>query len=139
MIIVIRISGLVEVPHNIEESLSRLRLRKKYTAVLINPTPPNIKLLKKIRDYVAYGDINTETLSLLIKKRGKSIKKNAKIDADSIISQLDKKPLSSLGLKPFFGLHPPIGGIDSKIHFPIKKGVLGDNKQKINELVRRML
>ena len=44
-----------------------------------------------------------------------------------------------LGLKPFFRLHSPRGGINSKAHFPVRKGVLGDNKEKINELVKRML
>ncbi|KKL95423.1 hypothetical protein LCGC14_1854700, partial [marine sediment metagenome] len=46
------------------------------------------------------------------------------------------RPLK-LNLKPFFRLHPPRKGIKSKLHFP--KGVLGDNKEKINDLVLRML
>ena len=40
-------------------------------------------------------------------------------------------------IENFFRLHPPRGGIKSKIHFP--KGVLGDNKEKINDLIKRML
>jgi len=36
-------------------------------------------------------------------------------------------------------LHPPRKGIESKKHFGVGKGVLGDNKEKINELLERML
>ncbi|MEK6849995.1 MAG: uL30 family ribosomal protein [Nanoarchaeota archaeon] len=138
MIIVIRISGLVEIPKDVQETLYRMRLRKKYTAILLKETEENIKLLKVIRNFVAYGKINDETLSLLLQKRAKSSNK-AKIEPKTIIEQLKNKNLSDIGIKPFFGLHPPRSGIDSKIHFPIKKGVLGDNKEKINDLVRRML
>ena len=139
MIIAIRISGMVGVPYYVEESLNRIRLRRKYTAVLVKPTNENLKLLKKIRSYIAYGDIDNETLAQLIKARGKPIKKGVKIDPEKIISQLDKKTLLDLGIKPFFRLHPPRKGIDSKKHFGVGKGVLGDNKKEINTLIRRML
>ena len=95
-------------------------------------------MLQKIRNFVAYGDITDETLLELIQKRAKSSSKK-KIDAKSVVEQLKKKDLSELDIKPFFRLHPPRGGIDSKLHFPLKGGVLGDNKDKINDLVRRML
>lgn len=138
MILVIRISGLVEIPEHMNETLFRMRLRRKYSAVLLKETKENLALLQKVRNQVAFGIISKETLIELIKKRGQSSDKK-KIDADKVASQLDSKSLSDLGLKPFFRLHPPRGGIDSKVHFPIRKGVLGDNKDKINDLVRRML
>jgi len=138
MILVIRISGLVEVPREVNETLFRMRLRRKYSAVLLRESAENLKLLKNVRNFVAYGDINDETLALLLEKRGHSLEKK-KIDGKTIAAQLKNKDLEDLKIKPFFRLHPPIGGIDSKIHFPLKKGVLGDNKEKINLLVRRML
>ncbi|MEK6928880.1 MAG: uL30 family ribosomal protein [Nanoarchaeota archaeon] len=138
MIIVIRISGLVEVPKKIQETLFRMRLRRKYSAVLIKPTFQNLAMLKKIRNFIAYGDISKEMLSALLEKRAASVD-GKKIDVEKVIEQLEKKDLESLGIKPFFRLHPPRKGIDSKLHFPIRKGVLGDNKGKINDLVRRML
>ena len=139
MIVVIRISGRVGLSKDIKETLDRINLRRKYSATFLKPSPENIKLLRKIRNVVAYGDIDKETLKELIEKRGTPIDKSKKIDAEKIISELEKKKLKDLGLKPFFRLHPPRGGIDSKTHFPIRKGVLGDNKTKINDLVRRML
>ena len=138
MILAIRISGLVEIPKEVNEALFRMRLRRKYCAVLIRETPENMKLLQHVRNFIAYGDVNDETLALLLQKRAVSTN-NKKIDAKAVILQLKNKNLDDLDIKPFFRLHPPRGGIDSKIHFPIKKGVLGDNKEKINDLVRRML
>ena len=61
-----------------------------------------------------------------------------KIDPKKIASELNDKSLEDLGLKPFFRLHPPRGGIESKKHSGVGKGVLGENK-KINDLIRRML
>ncbi|MBI2452600.1 hypothetical protein HYV50_06025 [Candidatus Pacearchaeota archaeon] len=138
MIIAIRISGQVGLPRKTKEMLYRSRLRRKYAAVLLKPTKENLKLLNKIRNFAAYGDIDKETLKMLIKYRGESIKKE-KVDAEKIVEGLEKRNLGGLGLKPFFRLHPPRGGIESKKHFGVGKGVLGDNKGKINELVRRML
>lgn len=139
MIITIRISGLVGRNKNIKETLHRLRLRRKYTAVLLKSTQENLKLLKKIRDHIAYGDIDKQTLLELIEKRAILKKKGYKIKPESIISQLEKDS-KNLDIKPFFRLHPPRGGIDAKNHFGTsRKAVLGDNKEKINDLVRRML
>ncbi len=139
MIIVIRISGQVGVLQSVKETLFRLRLRKKYSAILLKETPETKKLLNKIRNHVAYGAINEETLKQLIEKRAKPIDKSKKIDIKKIIEQVNKKPLKELNIKPFFALHPPRKGIDAKKHTGIGKGVLGDNKEKINDLVRRML
>jgi len=139
MLLAIRISGLVDMNGSESELLSRLRLRRKYSAILIKPTEENLKIIKKIRNFVAYGPIDNETLKELIIKRGQPINPNKKIDYDKLIEGLNKKSLADFGLKPFFRLHPPRGGIDSKIHFGRKKGVLGNNKENINILVRRML
>lgn len=138
MIIAIRISGLVEMRSSVEEILQRLRLRRKYSAVLMPNTKENINLLRKIRDFVAYGTVEQADIISLVQKRGIS-KDGKKIDSVKIAEIISTKGINASGIKPFFRLHPPRGGIDSKIHFPIKKGVLGDHGDKINELLRRML
>ena len=138
MLLVIRISGMVDLDSNIEETLHSLRLRRKYSAVLLKPTPLNFKILRIVRNQISYGEIDKETLKLLLEKRASPIKKGKKLDADKLIEEIEKKGMNSLDIKPFFRLHPPRGGIESKKHFGVGKGVLGENK-KINELVRRML
>ena len=112
MICVIRIAGRVKLNKKIKESLDRLKLGKKYSCVVLEPTKDNIGMVSSVKNFVAFGEINDDTYKQLLEKRKTKIKN-------------------------FFRLHPPRGGINSKLHFP--KGVLGDNKDKINELVKRML
>ncbi len=118
MIAIIRISGMVDVNKHVENTLFRLRLRRKYCCVVLEETPEIKGMLKKIRNFVAYGKIDEKTFKQLKEKRGEKIKGKEE-------------------LKPFFRLHPPRKGIKSKVHYP--KGVLGDNKEGINKLIKRML
>lgn len=144
LLAVVRISGLVKVREEIENTLSRMRLRKKYTCVLINNSDKTMSgMLKKVKFYVAYGEIDESTLSLLIKNRARIDKSNEghekiKINPEEIAKELmNGKSLKQLGLKQFFRLHPPRKGINSKLQYP--KGVLGDNKKDINKLIGRMI
>ncbi|MBT3404839.1 hypothetical protein HN832_02090 [archaeon] len=119
-IAVIRIKGMIGINRDIAETLDRLRLRRKYVCVILEkPSKEQMGMIKTLRDFVAYGEIDDATYKELVAKRGKK--------------DVDGK------LKPFFRLHPARGGIDSKKHFGVKKGVLGNHKDKINELIRRML
>ena len=136
MILIIRISGQVKIRTEAKETLFRMRLRRKYTAILLEETPENLKLLESVRNLVAFGKIDEKTLEELIAKRGESLTKTG-VNAKKVIGIMESKGIKSAGLKPFFRLHPPIGGINAKEHFP--RGVLGNNGSKINDLVRRML
>ena len=119
MIAVIRIKGQVGIKRPVKETLDRLRLRKKYICVVFEePSKEVLGMVKKMKDFVAFGEISEETYKELVEKRGQK-------DGEG-------------KLKPFFRLHPPRGGIESKKHFGVGKGVLGNNK-KMDELVRRML
>ena len=66
MLLVIRISGDVDINSDIREALFRLRLRRKYSAILIKPDSQNMKILNKLRNHVAFGDINLRYKSILI-------------------------------------------------------------------------
>jgi large subunit ribosomal protein L30 len=115
MIAVIRIKGQIGIRKDIKETLERMLLKRKYSCkVFENPTKIELGMIGKVKDFVAFGEINKETFEKLIKARGKKENK-------------------------FFRLHPPRGGIDSKKHFGVKKGVLGNNQEKINDLIERML
>lgn len=139
MICVIRIRGDVKVDRNVRETFNRLHLRRKYSCiVMVNPKKEQIGMVKKIRDFIAFGEIRKDVFEKLIDARGQKINKSKKVDSKKVIEDLEKgKKYEDLNLKPFFRLHPPRGGIKSKMHFP--RGVLGDNKEKINDLVLRML
>ena len=113
MIAVIRITGDINLSRNIKETFSRLNLRNKYNCIVLNPNKEQEGMIKKVSDFVALGEISDETLKKLNEKRGNKKYPN------------------------FFRLHPPRGGIKTKFHFP--KGVLGNHREKINELIERML
>ena len=140
MLAIIRIKGDVGLKKPIRETLERLRLRRKYVCVLLEPKKESMGMVERVKDLIAFGELNKETLINLLEKRGQLLDKTKKIDVKKIAEEIEKgKNLEDLNLKPFFRLHPPRGGIESKKHFGVGKGVLGDNKESINKLIERML
>ncbi len=112
---VIRIHGQVGLRKEIVETLNRLRLKKKYSCVVLEGDKEELGMIKKVNDFVAYGEIN-----------------------DTIHKKLNEKRKSKI--KNFYRLHPARGGIDAKKHFgETNKAVLGNNGEKINNLIERML
>jgi large subunit ribosomal protein L30 len=117
MIAAIRIRGQVGLNANVKETLYRLRLRRKYACVVFDkPSKEQIGMIKSMRNFIAYGEISEETYKKLVDARGKKDEKG--------------------NLKPFFRLHPPRGGANTKLHYP--KGILGENKD-MNKLLEKML
>lgn len=139
MIALIRIRGMIGLNRDINETLDRLRLKRKYACVVLaNPTKEQMGMIKKLRDFIAFGEISEETFEKLVEARGQLIDKSKKVDAKKVVAELESgKKYQELNLKPFFRLHSPRKGIKSKVHYPL--GVLGDNKEDINKLIERML
>jgi len=142
LLALVRITGMIGVKKHQAQTLDRLKLRRKYSCVVVNGNDVSIKgMLDKIKFFVAYGPIDDKTLELLIDKRGESVlgrKQEKNISGKDAAKKLGEgSSLSDLGLKGFFRLHPPRKGIHSKLQYP--KGVLGNNKEAINELIGRML
>ena len=142
MVVVVRISGMVKVRKDVAETLDRLRLRRKYACVVVDINDKNVAgMLKRVKHYVAFGEIDGKVLEKLVKERGESVdgrKREIKIDGKEVAVGLKEgKKLLDFKLKGFFRLHPPRKGIDSKLQYP--EGVLGDNKKDINKLIERML
>lgn len=153
-IAIIRIRGKIGVNRNITDTMNMLRLFNKYHCTVVDNTPAFVGMIRKSKDYITWGEIDTATFKLLLEKRGRLpckkpltaeyIKQHAKITFEQFAegfmsSKLSFKTIS--GLKPFFRLKPPEGGLERK---GIKKpysigGALGYRKDKINELIRRML
>jgi large subunit ribosomal protein L30 len=148
-IAVIRIAGKQGLTKEIKDTFKLLRLYKKYTCIIIPNTPNYIGMIKKVKDFVTWGEVNKETMEKLLEQRGK-LAGNAKltdqkdINISEFVNQVfeGKKKIKDLpGLKTFFRLHPPVGGFETK---GTKKpfsigGVLGYRKDKINELIIKMI
>jgi len=143
-IAIIRIRGLVGVRKKIKDTLNMLRLRKKFVCVILDETKENIGMIKLVQTFVAYGEIDKETLKALIMSRGRfpgdKIVNFAGSNLENVLNDfLDgKKKLKDIGIKPFFRLHPPKGGFKKSTKLLWPNGVLGKNP-KINELIIKML
>ncbi|MEM4699398.1 MAG: 50S ribosomal protein L30 [Candidatus Nezhaarchaeales archaeon] len=153
LIAVVRLRGTVGVPGDVESTLKMLRLHKTNHATLIEDTPSYRGMLSKVAGYVTYGEIDKETLALLLRKRGRL--RGERPLTDEYVKKLGFNGLDDLaeallegrvrledipGLKPVFRLHPPSGGFKRSLKKLIgADGELGYRGPKINELLRRMM
>lgn len=128
-IAVVRISGDVKIREEARETFRRLGLTRKYSCIVLDsPVKSEIwGMVIMVKDFIAYGELDDETFKKLVEIRGKKFKSGKNPNYP------ENKPMQ------VFRLHPPRKGIDSKLHFGIKKGVLGNNGKDINKLVERML
>lgn len=153
-IAIVRIRGQINVPKKIKDTLNMIRLYKKNTCVIIPNTKNYNGMIQKIKDYVTWGEVDSKTLKLLLEKRGKLpgkkkltesyLKEKLNLTFDEFVKEVMefKKELKDIpGIKLFFKLQPPIKGFDRKgIKTPYSLGgALGYRKEKINELIQRMI
>ena len=142
MIAVIRIRGTVSVKRDIKETMKLLRLSKPNHCAIIPETKIYLGMIKKIKDYVAYGNIDDKTLKSLIEKRGQYSNKKPieEKEVEKVTKQVKEGKIKESNIKNLFRLHPPLKGFkrSTKKGFN-QKGILGNNKEKINELIIKML
>jgi len=142
MIAAIRIRGTVDVTQKVEATLDRLRLKRKYSCVLLEESREKIGMLRKAENYVAYGKIDKTDLKLLIEKRARALG-NKPIDKSKLNDKLvedimNGKSLQSLGIKPFFRLHPPRGGFKRSIKLLYPQGIMGKNPDTSKILIKML-
>lgn len=124
-IAIIRIRGQIGLKQTVKDTMTMLRLYRKNYCVVVKSTPSIMGMIKKAKDYITWGEIDDDTLKLLKEKRGEKTK-NKKGE------EVDKK---------YFRLAPPKGGFERKgIKIPFTKGgALGERKEKINDLIKKMI
>ena len=124
-IAVVRIRGEVGVKKQVKDTLHMLRLHKKHYCVVLDNKPEILGMINKIKDLVAYGEIDDDVIKLLADKRGEKRK--------------DKEGKEIM--KKFFRLSPPRKGFERKgIKVGFKAGgALGYRGNKINELIKRVV
>lgn len=135
----IRIRGSVGLKKDIKDTLAMLRLHRKMHCVLLKESDSVNGMLKKVRSFITYGEVDDNILKLLIKKRGR--KPGNKRLTEKEVEEVFKKIKSGekLEIKPVFRLTPPSKGFKRSIkqHYP--KGELGYRGKEINELLKRMI
>lgn len=153
-IAVIRVRGIIGVDKRVEDAFRKLRLFRKNSCVIINNKKDYLGVLMKIKDYATWGELEPDTFKLLLLKRGKLpgnkqldekyLKEKSKVDVENFVKEFFdfKKELRSVpGLKRFFRLGMPRKGFERKgIKVPFSLGgALGYRKDKINDLIQRMI
>jgi large subunit ribosomal protein L30 len=139
-IAIIRVRGLTGVMRGIDETLKKLRLYKKNYCVVVPRTENYLGMVRKISDYVTWGDIDEKTYNALTEKRmeeykGRISDKKGKINYNKFTDANGKK------IKKSFRLNSPKKGYGRKgikVSFT-KGGALGYRGDKINDLIMRMI
>ncbi|MGC8582523.1 MAG: 50S ribosomal protein L30 [Thermoproteus sp.] len=165
---VIRIRGVVNTPRDIEATLSYLRLRRKFVMSLVVAKPDVEGMLEKAQSWITWGEIDADTLAQVLARRGRivgdrpltedhlrkygwqSFEELALAYVSGEIERIacpkrgawprkDGKVLCVPYMKPFFRLHPPIGGFKDVKRSFAEGGDLGYRGPAINELIARMI
>jgi large subunit ribosomal protein L30 len=150
---VVRVRGTVNIKPNIKKTLQLMNLTRVNHCTLINENKVYKGMLQVVKDYTTWGEINTDTLTKMIKSRGmlvgdkeitdeyiKEATPYKSIDkfADAIQNQkITYKELPDV--KPIFRLHPPKKGFEGIKRSFVNGGALGYRGEKINDLLTRML
>jgi len=151
-LLVVRIRGGVDAQKTVEATLTMLRMERNNYATILKETPSYTGMLRKVKDYITWGEPDVETVKQLLEARGKLVG-DAKMNDDSlktlgyesveklanaiVVGEVEFSQLN--GVKPFFRMHPPKKGFKRTVKRPYKDhGELGYRGEAINELIKRM-
>ncbi|MFQ6068115.1 MAG: 50S ribosomal protein L30 [Candidatus Bathyarchaeia archaeon] len=150
---VVRVRGVGDASPEIEKTLEILRLNRNCHITLVDSRPSFLGMLKKVRNFVTWGEVTKETILLLLKKRGRLVG-NKKLD-DEYAQKVGYKTLEELAeamykleiefqhlpnIKPVFRARPPKKGYKGKIKKSYTVGgVTGYRGEAINKLIKNMI
>ena len=152
-LVAVRIRGISDISHEINDTLSMLRLTRNCHATLVDDRPAYNGMLRKSKDCLTWGEVSQENIALLLKKRGRLV--GDKKLTDEYAKELGYKSLDDLAealfkmevecsslpkVKPVFRLRPPKKGFKGKVKRSYAAGgELGYRGDAINELLKRMV
>ena len=149
MFAVVRLRGEVNTRPEIRDTLDMLRISRINHCVVVKEDPHFRGMIQKVKDYVAWGKIDEDTLTMLLERRGRlsgnrrlteqflkekgyaSVKKLAEAVNTGTVS------LKDLDIKPVFRLHPARKGLKSTKKTARQGGDLGF-REDIADLIVKM-
>jgi len=152
MYAVVQVRGVVNTRQDIKDTLKMLRLHHINHCVLVADTPENLGMIRKVKDYVAYGEVDAMTIETLLRTRGRVIG-DATLTDEYIKSNSTYSGITELakalaggelklrdipGVKPVLRLHPPRKGYRTTKRTFVQGGALGYYGQEINTLLYKM-
>lgn len=150
----IRIRSAIKADKEIRDALHLLRLRRRNVCVIYDDNPSIKGMLEKVKDFIAYGEIDKETFKQLLLKRGRLsgnkrfseeyLKEKLNMNIDEFVEKFFNNQVSLKDIpdfKPFFRLNSPRNGFPRKgIKKPYSEGgALGYWGKDINKLIQSML
>ncbi len=150
---VIRVRGQPDVNYNIEYTMGLLGLTRVNHCVVVPENETTKGMLQKVKDYCTWGEVTEETLTAMIRARGKLtgdreitddyLKENSEF---SSVEELSKAIIENNyrlrdveAAKPVFRLHPPVKGYEGNKRSYKNGGALGYRAEAMNDLINRML
>lgn len=148
---VVRIRSPRQKQNKTEDTLHMLRLNRVNHCMILEENKETKGMLNRIKDVVTWGEIDKETLVMMLKKRSnleRGLKdeivsdhtsyKNVDEFAQAVIDG-EEKVDSIDGMVNLFRMHPPCGGFKG-----VKKpyntgGSLGYRGEDINDLLQKMM
>ena len=115
MIAAVKVRGDIDAERKVSETFDNLNLESKNQLVLLEDNDPMRGMLKKVKDYVAYGELSEDTVEALEQK------KDVELEEGDVVS-----------------LSPPSGGYRSTKKNFSEGGALGDRKN-LDKLVKKMM
>ncbi len=152
MFAIVQIRGTVNTRREIRDTLKMLRLHHINHCVLVPDTPEYLGMVRKVKDFVAYGEVDAETLTTILSTRGRLsgnrrltdeyVKENTQFESVQNFAQAlyeGKAMFTDLpGLKPVLRLHPPRKGFLTIKRTYQQGGALGYYGKEINSLLYKM-
>ena len=150
---VVRVRGIINVKPDIKKTLQLLNLTRVNHCVLIDESKVSKGMLQIAKDYVTWGEVKKETVTNLLKQRGKLIGDKPLTD-DHVKSATSYKTIDELSdalmnkkikineipeMKKVFRLHPPKKGLEGIKRSFVNKGALGYRGKHIENLLDRMI
>jgi len=144
---IVRIRGKVRRSAHVTDTLRMLRLTRQNHCVIVPETPAYRGMVKKVKDFITWGEVTPEVVAKLLLKRGgltdAVVKENSRFksvwDFSQALAKGDATVADVKGLRPVLRLHPPKGGFIA-IKRPFRdRGDLGYRGAEINGLLERMI
>jgi len=150
MYAIVRIRGGVRTRPEIKDTLDMLHINRVNHCAVVKEDPHYKGMIQKVKDYVAWGQIDDDTLAILLERRGRLagnrriteefIKEKTSFGSIKEFAQAVNSGSASfkdIGLKPVFRLHPARKGLKSTKKTVPQGGVLGFH-DSIKDLITKM-
>lgn len=139
MYAVIRIRGGAGTSRKILDTLDMLNLKRKFNCTLVPENESYKGMLRKVQNFVTWGEVDEDTMELLLDRRGSGAE-GQDFDTEKVVKGLKGgETLNELGLKRRMRLTPPSGGFKKSVKKIYPGGEAGYRGDKINELLKKMI